>query len=373
MSESRAAFRELIALLSEVESRYLGEEWSAEAFGDLPDGFRSVMNTLEGALYLMFDSDAERPIFRPIVTRTRKMLGDNPDALYLTAPVRDDLAYRVTGSTDNSPYYSFTVETNTGDGGYSDATSGVLRHVDFDVAPDGRFEVFFGGEPRDRNWMALPRGASELIVRCYFEEAIPVGRDPNAYGRIPIVIENLADPGPPTPWDDDSVAAGIRRVGNFVRSRTLEQAKPGEREQPTWVSVTPNHFHPPETPGDMAFSAFDAAYTMAPYLLAPDEALVLTGRWPTCAFGNVSIWNRYLQTYDYAHRSAGRNRANTTLEPDGSFRIVIAHADPGVPNWIDAEGRPFGMVFWRFFLPEGDIETPVARLVPLADVRGGVA
>ena len=56
------------------------------------------------------------------------------------------------------------------------------------------------------------------------------------------------------------------------------------------------------------------------------------------------------------------------LEPDGSFRIVIAHQDPGVPNWIDTENRPFGMVFWRYFLPEGEIETPQAKMVKLADL-----
>ena len=54
----------------------------------------------------------------------------------------------------------------------------------------------------------------------------------------------------------------------------------------------------------------------------------------------------------------------------GSFRMVIAHEDPGVPNWIDTEGRPFGMVFWRFFLPEGDVDTPKADVVKLADLRG---
>ncbi len=106
-------------------------------------------------------------------------------------------------------------------------------------------------------------------------------------------------------------------------------------------------------------------------MLAPDEALVITMRWPECRFGNVTLWTRFLQTYDYAHRPCGRNRANTTLEPDGSFRIVIAHEDPGVPNWLDTEGRPSGSVFWRFFLPEGDIETPQAEVVKLADVRVG--
>ena len=108
---------------------------------------------------------------------------------------------------------------------------------------------------------------------------------------------------------------------------------------------------------------------MAPYLLAPDEALVITGRWPECRFASVALWTRYLQTYDYAHRTASLNRASTTLEPDGTFRMVLAHDDPGVPNWIDTEGKGFGMVFWRFFLPEGEVETPQATVVKLADVN----
>jgi Protein of unknown function (DUF1214) len=282
--------------------------------------------------------------------------------------VRDDRAYRVTGNLAGCAYLSFTVEVNTAGGGYSTQTAGVLRDRDFDVAADGSFEVFFGGPARDRNWLGLAPGASELIVRCYVEEAEPAAADPNR--RVPLSIEPVEPVGPPAPWDDASVAAGLRRVARFLRTRTLEQAKPGEREQPSWVSTTPNVFPPPELPGTFAFAAADAAYSMAPYLLGADEALLMEGRWPACQFANVSLWNRYLQTYDYAHRHAGRNRANTALEPDGSFRIVIAHEDPGVANWIDTEGRPFGMVFWRFFLPEGDIETPRATVLKVSDLRG---
>lgn len=76
-------------------------------------------------------------------------------------------------------------------------------------------------------------------------------------------------------------------------------------------------------------------------------------------------------TYDYVNRQVGLNRKQTKLESDGSFRMVIAHSDPGVPNWLDSEGRLFGIVFWRFFLPEGDIETPRAKVVPLAEVAKG--
>ena len=367
--ESRRALHEFVALLQEIDERYLGDEWGSPMIGDTVDGYRSIANTLEGAFALMFDSDSARPFFRPIVTRTRKLLGDNPDALYYTAPVRWDLAYRVTGNMSGAVYLSFTVEKDTGEGGYSTETGGVLRDTDFDIDADGNFEVFFGGPERADNWLALPERASELIVRCYFETPEPVAADPNF--RVALTIAALEDPGPPPPWNDASVGAGWRRATSFLRSRTIEQPKPGERAQPTWVSTTPNQFPPPETPGEFAFAAFDAAYSMAPYALGPDEALVMTGRWPTCRFANVSVWNRYLQTYDYVHRSVSRNRANTVLEPDGSFHIVIAHEDPGVANWIDTEGRAFGMVFWRFFLPEGEIESPHAEVVAWKDLRAG--
>ena len=73
--------------------------------------------------------------------------------------------------------------------------------------------------------------------------------------------------------------------------------------------------------------------------------------------------------YDYVNRQVSRNRANTVLEPDGSFRMIVAHDDPGLPNWIDTEGRQSGSIFWRFFLPEGPIETPQTEVVKLSSLR----
>ena len=43
----------------------------------------------------------------------------------------------------------------------------------------------------------------------------------------------------------------------------------------------------------------------------------------------------------------------------------MAHRDPGRPNWLDTEGRPYGLMFCRFLLPEGGIaplETEVINL-----------
>jgi hypothetical protein len=186
---------------------------------------------------------------------------------------------------------------------------------------------------------------------------------------VPMYIEALEPAPAPPPPNDASVAAAIRRAANFLRSTTVGMGAPGERQPPDFVSTTPNQFNPPVKPGDFALAAIDAAYTMAPYVLGPDEALVMRGRWPECRCANVALWNRHLQTFDYSNRQVSLNRRQTKLEDDGSFRMVLARRDPGVVNWIDTEGRPFGMVFWRFMLPEGDIETLRTEVVPIDSLR----
>jgi hypothetical protein len=80
------------------------------------------------------------------------------------------------------------------------------------------------------------------------------------------------------------------------------------------------------------------------------------------------LYNRYLQTFDYVNRRVSLNRKQTTLEPDGSFRMVLAHRDPGVPNWIDTDGHVRGRLFWRFLLPEERVQPLRTRVVAVADV-----
>lgn len=182
-------------------------------------------------------------------------------------------------------------------------------------------------------------------------------------------IECVSDFEQPSPPADDSIAAGIRRVCNFVHSRTLGMPPLANSEPPPFMALTPNEFPAPQLPGDFGLSAADAHYSMAPFFIGEDEALVITGRWPDCRFANVCLWNRFQQTYDYTNRSASLNRAQTKLEQDGSFKMVLAARDPGLPNWIDTEGNMFGLVFWRFFLVEGDVETPQTEVVKLSTLK----
>jgi hypothetical protein len=366
-TESRKAMRELIDLLGEIDERWASPEWNLESDSDVVGAHRATMHILEGAIGSMFECDPAHPSFRRIVSPSRKFTGDNPDAIYWDAPLASDHAYVVRGRVDDAVYVSLTVEIDSGDGSMASRTGGVINDVDFAVDASGCFEIHFGGEPRDRNWLPLDPGASRITTRHYYETKNPAGADPTRNAALSIEVVDSAGP-PPAP-SDATVAAGIRRAACFLRSRTLDQPPmAGRTDLPSFVSLVPNDFPKPVRPGDFGLAAVDAAYSMAPYLMGPDQALVIRGRWPRCRFANVNLWNRFQQTYDYANRSVSLNRVQTQLEDDGSFRIVLADRDPGVPNWLDTEGQPLGLVFWRFLLHEGEIETPTASLVPIDQV-----
>jgi hypothetical protein len=367
--EAGHAFDELLASLTRIRNGSLTPAFQITNAQDVAEGHRHLLHVLEQALIVELESTPTHPLAQHQVSPVRKSNGDNADAIYYSTPLAPGRTYRLRSNQAGAVYSSITIEAGGEPGGYAGRIAGVINDTGYDVAADGRFEVVLGGPPRERNWIALPDDVSRISTRHYFENLRSAATDPLLH--VPMEIECLDPQPPPLHPDDDSIAAAIRRVERYVRTRTLEMPRP--EKMPAWVSTTPNVFAPPQKPGSLAYAAADAAYTMAPYAVAPDEALVLSGRLPACRFANVMLWNRYLQSYDYMNRRISLNRRQMQLEPDGRYRIVIAHRDPGVPNWLDCEGRTTGQIYWRIMLPEAAVETPRAELVPLASLHAFLA
>ncbi len=365
---SARTFGELLDFLRELDTRFLGAEFGTTRPEDVSDGRLFLMHALHAGLSSQLCADPERPTFHRIVAPNMKILGDNPDALYFGAYIRPDLGYRVRGNIAGAVFTSFSQELGNEDGGYSRQTVNVLNDKVIPIDADGNFEFVLSTERRPGSWFPLHPQAALLNTRHFFEEPAPVASDPNR--RIPLTIECLDRPtAPPSRPDDAAVAARIRRVANYVRGMTFDVPPFPRGPQPEWVSITPNHFNPPANPAsDTGWANMDAYYAIAPYELQSDEALVIEGRFPSCRFANVVLFNRFLQTYDYLNRRVSLNRRQTVLEPDGSFRMVLAHRDPGVPNWLDTEGRTQGRLFWRFLLPEEPLQPLRTRVLPVADV-----
>ena len=74
------------------------------------------------------------------------------------------------------------------------------------------------------------------------------------------------------------------------------------------------------------------------------------------------------ETTDPMHHRTSINGHQATFDADGGFRAVVAHEDPGVPNWLDPAGWEVGIVLLRWYraTEEQRVQT---RKVPLAELR----
>jgi hypothetical protein len=370
-TESRTAFQELLALMAEIDRRYLSTEWNITSPRDIADGHRDIMHLLFAGLTLVAESDPARPAFHRMVSPIRKFQGDNPDAIYYSTLIRDDRGYRVRGNIAGATYTSISMEIGSAAGHYPTGVARAINDKELKIAPNGDYEMILSPTEQPGNWFKLEPGTGSVTTRHYFEAENCIAADPMKV--IPLSIEPLEPAGPAPAPTDASIAASIRAVGNWIRGFTLDQPpmlKSG-RPLPSWVSIVPNRFNPPAPPGgSVGFANRDAHYASAPYYLKPDEALVIEGRFPKCRFANVMLWNRYMQTYDYVTHRVSLNRKQTRQEADGSFRMIVAHQDPGLPNWLDTEGLPTGLIYWRFIFPEEPIQPIASRVVPLASLKG---
>ena len=347
-----AAYAELSATLLEIDESYIGPDRNMKTDQERAAGRYLVANALQHGFQCWFDIDPKRPLFHRWLSTTKKLLGDNPDAVYYGAIVDPAGTYRIRGNVHGACYTSYSVETGAQDGHLSKGVISTLNDTEFDIEADGSYEIIASPDPQPKNWLRLEPGAGSITTRHYWEWERNVASDPTFH--VPLVIEPVEDPGPAPPVDDAAIAAGIKRVINFVRGATLDFPDLPPEVMPSWVSNEINAFDNSayeESNTEIGYAAADNAYLQTRYELGLDQALVMRGRFPRCRFANVVIWNHRLQTPPYRYRQVSLNRNQIQYEPDGSYRIVVAHRDPRVPNWIDAAGLLSGMVFWRFLLP----------------------
>jgi hypothetical protein len=365
--ESRAAFNELLDLLRTIDTDYLSPANHVLTPGHVAAGHRFMLHALGSGLDMFFEANAERPMFRRTLWAERKVFGDSPDTLYYITLIRPDRTYRIRGNIAGAVYTAFSVEAGGIDERFPPArVVASLNDGQFEVDADGNYEIIVSAEPHDGNWLRLEADAAAIATRHYFERPEPVANDPLLH--IPLDIELLELMAPPPATTPATVARDIRRLANFLRGLTLDMMN-NTGPKPSFMSTVPNQFNPPAGLQPGGYGAADIVNQMAPYALQPDQALVIEGRLPPCRFANFMLWNRFLQTYDYANHSVSLNRRQLHFEDDGSFRIVIAHSDPGCVNWLDTCGEPYGLIYVRCILPEQQPTQLTTRLVTLNELR----
>ncbi|BCI53284.1 hypothetical protein NIIDNTM18_25620 [Mycolicibacterium litorale] len=351
-TELSTAFGELLDELRHIEDTLLRAD-PPLAEPDLLDGYRLTFSLLRVAVDAYVWGDKDNPRFVDVIGPYLKWGGDNSDAFYQIAPIDPRRTYRVRGNRGDAVYLSITVYGGPDDGRYSTRIVGTLNDRDLDFDDDGNFAFTMSATPQSGAWLRLDDDAVTALTRDYLT-APQTGR------RTQWTIEAI---DPPARRHDD--AEDLARRMRAARTWIHEQVS----FLPTRVEP-PNEIHEPFPVPQNAYgwSAADAAYAMGAYDLRPDQALVVEGTSPECAFWNLCLWNPFLHTYDYTYERVTLNGAQIAYEPDGSWRIVIADRDPGHPNWVSTAGRRTGLIWLRWFLPEETPARPRCRVVDLAEV-----
>jgi hypothetical protein len=367
--KTTAAFDELIATLQLIRDGYvLNDERFTDPL-DVVEGYRYVGQLLSATSEFFFEGDPDHPRLASIVSPARKLQGDNPDAIYHYARISGSRSYRIFGRVDTECYTSFTIHGRAPDGALAGPLLGDVNDRQFQIDEDGSYSLALSATEQPGNWLRLDPDAYCVVVRSYFQLGTSAQNDMNVSVRID--IETMEDLGPPPPLSDDVFSERVREGIAFLRQTTLGQSLPNTPSRVPFVSQETNMLPVPFSFRDSGLpvpGAADIFYASGRWQLAPDEALVMTGILPSCPFANVMLWNRHMQTLEYRSRRSSLNQSQIQLEPDGSYRIVIAHKDPGVRNWLDCEGHHSGTIFWRFLLPETDPTRTECAVLPLGEV-----
>jgi hypothetical protein len=232
---------------------------------------------------------------------------------------------------------------------------------DLPVGDDGDLELTIGpAAPAAGGHLPSAPGARLLLIRQYLYDW---AEDSIASFTIERT-DTIGTPAPPpTP---ESIAAALDRATRWV-----------ERSLDYWAAYVAasrdllehNIFLPPRTP---AGGAPSIAYGAGCWDLGPDDALVIEHDAPDAHYWNWSIHQlHWFDSGAWDQRLMSCNGSQAHVDRDGKVRVVIAHRDPGVPNWLDTEGQPIGMAVYRY-VGARTKPVPTARVVHLDAVGDAV-
>ncbi len=353
-TETETVFGELLAELGSLQARLTEELSGPDDTLTLLEAHRWILSILRVATDVNVWADPAVPRFVDIVGPYQKWGGDNADAYYCFAPVDPERTYLVRVHVGDAVYLSLTVYGGPRDGRYSNRIVGSLNSRQAPPGPDGTVQMVLAPQdPGDGTpWIRLEPDAVCAITRDYLD-------DPRTGERARWTIEAL-DPPSRFVETDAELARRLRAALTWIREQAgLVPLALGEPN-----TVDPPYPVPQETFG---WAAGDAAYAMGSFDLDDDQALVLRGRSPQCAFWNLCLWNPFLHTYNYDYERVTINSAQVRYEPDGSWVVVVAGSDPGHPNWVSTAGHRRGRIWFRWFLPERTPEQPTAEVVAVRD------
>lgn len=382
----------------------------------LAEGYRYALAHLNRAIEFEMRADPKYPEFFRSMDMLRKWTGENPDTLYLKAPIDSSGYYKITGKAANTKEWRtsqrgvkgpkaprlVTFQTITDVPGHTgemaemancknqtlDFTNGLTMEVD----RKGRFEILVGPErPEDykgnflfsKKLMKCPstqiesvRHAKWLALREMFSDwknEVPleleiVRLDSIGRSRPPITVDQMIE-------KLENIATEVPnqvRFWNLILEFPMELRRDANNDGVRNLPVNGiNKPAPPFTAGGVAGS--QQIYASGTFDLANDEALVIKITAPVEPYYiGFQLNNYWMEGPDQQNYVSSLTGHQLPVASDGSRYYIISHQDPGYRGWVATTGLVEGFHGMRFVFKdqpeEALLPTSAAFHVKLAEL-----
>ena len=332
-------------------------EGSPDGSLDRAEGFRYLSRLTRAALETFVEfADPLAPVLHRPVHETAKIGADNPDNYYQHASISGAHEYQIRGIRGTIHYIDFATQSagvaSTGDseqGGHLDATN-------LEIDDEGRFEILLSCEEKPGNWLRMTPDTNAIIVRqTYHDRETEIPAE--------LVIERIGGDGLPTQVTAESLDASLRRASGLVVSCASLFS--------TWAQGFQSHTNElPKFDDSISMGAGgdpNICYYHSYWELGPEDALVIEVMPPECESWNFQLNNHWMESLDYRYYTIHVNKHTAVYEEDGSVRLIVAHQDPGLPNWINTVGHSQGTMCFRWIRAK-DHPQPRTRVVKREEI-----
>ena len=298
--------------------------------------------------------DPDAPFFHRSNDLFTQWGGPNQDNAYHHARIDPTRRYRVAGRMHSCEHFVITFRV-----GFMHmkewGTKASITSVERDIESGDDFEILVGGDGSDPAFFPIPDGVTTLSLREYYvdwQEAEPATFTIECLDEIPAKppsAARLADQLDHALEQVESSVFGWNEYLKEHRARGKDNVFAGQQTVAKGLS--------------------DARYAFLFWNLAPDEALVIETDSPRARYWGLQLATMgWFEQVDPISRITSINQHQARPSADGRYRFILAHDDPGVPNWLDTANHTDGLLTFRWFWPESD-PTPTSRVVKLAAVR----
>ena len=385
---------------------------------ELAEGYRYLLGHVARVIESETVQHPDLPYFQRTVRMLSKWTIDNPDTMYLVAPIDPGGTYRITGrAADTTEWRTgergrawpkaprlVTFQTTTALIGQTGSleefgtcrnqTLGAVRHFEIHPDAEGRFEILVSGErPPGYEGLFLPTRARLDCTRRDGETTTTADR--TAVGvtvresfsdwdaELPLELEIVREdaPGRPRPPTSpqamgEALAAIGSEVANQIRFwndlHELGLEVHGDRNLDGRQNVPRNGMNPPQPPFIAGGTAgAGQLYAAGLFDLRPGEALLVRVESPLEPhYQGFQLANFWGESLDQASYTSSLTAHQLPKAGDGARYYVVSLEDPGVPGWVDTTGLSRGMISMRFVFreapPEDALPQVTAELTTLA-------